>query len=121
MRKRNKILIFVLLLGSIAIVKISFAPILSLFTINFFPRIEKRGHLDETWEYAIVDNPDKYGKNKWEIGLIDNKINIYETATAPVVRVNVFKNINMDYTSMDDYYAHGGPEVFKKFIEEHNK
>lgn len=125
MRKGKKIFILVIIFSvSLTIIKIRFAPDINIVSIviNWFPHIEKRGNLDETWDYAIVDNPDKSGKNKWEIGLTDSKvINIYETASAPVVRVNVFKAIDMDYTSMEDYYNRGGSRAFRKFIEAHNK
>lgn len=121
MKRKNKVLILVFLLGSAVLVKINFAPIFNFLTINLFPRIERRGNLDEAWDYAIIDNSDKSGRNKWEIGIVDNKINIYETASAPVVRVNVFKNIDMDYVSMEDYYNREGPKTFRKFIEKNNK
>lgn len=116
-------LVTIIVLSSFALVKIKFMPDINFLNIvfNLFPRTEKHSDLDVAWDYVIVDNPDKSGKNKWVIGLTDNKINIYETATAPVVQVRAFKEIDMHYTSMEDYYSRGGSKAFRKFIEDHNK
>ena len=123
MKKRDKIFVLIVI-GSLAVIKIiNIAPNFSIFNIpiNWFPRIERRGAFDETWDYVIIDNPEKTGRNKWEIGLVDNKINIYETASAPTVQVRVFKEIDMNYTSREDYDRRGGHEAFRKFVEENNK
>lgn len=123
MKKRNKIFLLLIIAVSLVLVRISFAPDVSIISIviNLFAFTDKRGNLDVTWDYVIVDNPSKSGRNKWEIGLADEKINIYETATAPVVKVQVYKEIDMNYTSKEDYYSRGGPEAFRRFIEENNK
>ncbi len=114
---------WLILLVSITLLTLSFIKV-SFFssTINLFNiSCSKHSSLEEVWDYVIIDNPDKSGRNKWEIGLTDNKINIYETASAPVVQQRVFKKIDMNYTSMEDYYKNGGPDAFRKFIEGHNK
>jgi len=128
-KKTIKIFIGILIIGIVIKIYpafIKFTPTFSIFNFpinfnNWFSRIEKRGNLDITWDYVIVDGPEKVGRSKWEIGLVDNKINIYETATGPVVRAQTFKDVDMSYTSMRDYYSHGGPESFRRFVEERNK